>query len=99
MSRDQKLNYKSKQRSEEEKKKLKRRIKIINGQLNGISQMIDDDRYCDDVLLQIASVTNALKSLGNEILKEHMKSCMVDEIKKGNMDVIDDVFKLFGNLK
>lgn len=54
----------TKHRTEEEKKKLERRLKIISGQINGISQMIRDDRYCDDVLLQVASATNALKSLG-----------------------------------
>lgn len=89
----------SKHRTEEEKKDLNRRLKIIAGQVNGISQMIDDDRYCDDVLLQVASVTNALKSLGNEILKSHMKSCMIEDIKSGNLEVIDDVFNLFGKLK
>lgn len=89
----------SKHRTEEEKKDLKRRLKIICGQINGISQMIDDDRYCDDVLLQVSSVTNALKSLGNEILKSHMKTCMVEDIKNGNLDVVDDVVDLFGKLK
>ena len=61
--------------------------------------MIEDDRYCDDVLLQIASTTNALKSLGNEILKSHMKSCMVEDIHKGNLEVIDDIINLFGKIK
>ena len=89
----------SKHRTEEEKKDLNRRLKIIAGQINGIQQMIDDDRYCDDVLFQVASATNALKSLGNEILKSHMKSCMVEDITKGNLEVIDDVFDLFGKLK
>lgn len=89
----------TKHRTEEEKKKLERRLKIISGQINGISQMIRDDRYCDDVLLQVASATNALKSLGSEILKCHMKSCMVQDIKNNNLEVIDDVFKLFGKLK
>lgn len=89
----------SKHRTEEEKKNLKRRLKIISGQISGISQMIDDDRYCDDVLLQVASATNALKSLGNEILKSHMKSCMIEDIEKGNLEVIDDIFNLFGKLK
>ena len=89
----------TKHRTEEEKKDLNRRLKIIAGQVNGIGQMIDDDRYCDDVLLQVASATNALKSLGNEILKSHMKSCMVDDIKNGNMEVIDDILDLFGKIK
>ena len=89
----------TKHRTEEEKKKLERRLKIISGQINGISQMIRDARYCDDVLLQVASATNALKSLGSEILKCHMKSCMVQDIKNNNLEVIDDVFELFGKLK
>ena len=48
----------SKHRTEDEKKNLKRRLKIISGQINGIGQMIDDNRYCDDVLLQVASATD-----------------------------------------
>lgn len=90
---------KSKHRTEEEKKDLTRRLKIISGQISGIQQMIDNDRYCDEVLLQVASATNALKSLGNEILKSHMKSCMVEEISEGNIDAVDDVLVLFGKLK
>lgn len=92
-------SLRTKHRTEVEKKNLKRRLKIIAGQINGIEQMIDTDRYCDDVLLQIASATNALKSLGNEILKGHMKSCMIEDIERGNLEVIDDVFDLFGKLK
>ena len=61
--------------------------------------MIEYDRYCDDVLLQVASATNALKSLSNEILKSHMKSCMVEDIKNDNLKVIDDILNLFGKIK
>ena len=61
--------------------------------------MIEDDRYCDDVLLQVASATNALISLSNEILKSHMKSCMVEDIKNDNLEVIDDILNLFGKIK
>lgn len=61
--------------------------------------MIDDDRYCDDVLLQISSATNALKSLGAEILKNHMETCMIDEINKGNNEVVKDIISLMGKLK
>lgn len=61
--------------------------------------MIEDDRYCDDVLLQVASATNALKSLSNEILKSHMKSCMVEDIKNDNLEVIDDILNLFRKIK
>lgn len=86
-------------RTEEEKKKLTRRLSILAGQINGIQQMIADDRYCDELLIQIASITNALKSLGTEILKSHMKTCMVEDVKNGNLDVVDDVIDLFGTIK
>ena len=88
-----------KHRTEEEKKDLNRRLKIIAGQVNGISQMIEDDRYCDDVLLQVSSAVNALKSLGNEILKSHLKTCVVEDITNGNLEVVDDVIDLFGKIR
>ncbi|MEE0014831.1 MAG: metal-sensitive transcriptional regulator [Bacilli bacterium] len=78
---------------------LVRRLRIISGQISGIEQMIINDRYCDDVLIQISSTTNALKSLGNEILKSHMKTCMVKDIKDEKYEVIDDVLDLFSKLK
>lgn len=88
-----------KHRTPEEKKVLVRRLRIISGQISGIEQMIINDRYCDDVLIQISSTTNALKSLGNEILKSHMKTCMVKDIKDEKYEVIDDVLDLFSKLK
>lgn len=88
-----------KHRTPEEKKVLARRLRIISGQISGIEQMIINDRYCDDVLIQISSTTNALKSLGNEILKSHMKTCMVKDIKDEKYEVIDDVLDLFSKLK
>ncbi len=89
----------SKRRIPEEKKVLVRRLRIISGQISGIEQMIINDWYCDDVLIQILCTTNALKSLGNEILKSHMKTCMVKDIKDGKYEVIDDVLDLFSKLK
>ena len=61
--------------------------------------MVTDDRYCADILMQISSTTNALKSLGNEILKNHMKSCMVEDIQKGNLEVIEEILDLVNKLK
>ena len=90
---------KTKERNEEEKQKLIRRLNIIAGQVNGLQQMVTDDRYCADILMQISSTTNALKSLGNEILKNHMKSCMVEDIQKGNLEVIEEILDLVNKLK
>ena len=94
-----KEKQKTKERTEEEKKKLIRRLNIIAGQVNGLQQMVTDDRYCADILMQISSTTNALKSLGNEILKNHMKSCIVEDNQKGNLEVIEEILDLVNKLK
>ena len=64
-----------------------------------LNQMIEDDRYCGDVLIQIAAVSKSLQSLGNKILEKHLKTCVADEIKAGNIDIIDDVMLLIKKLK
>lgn len=87
-----------KHRGEEDKKKLIRRLNIISGQVNGLKQMIESDRYCDDVLIQIASVNKSLKSLGNEILKNHLETCVVKELKEDKLEVIDEIIDLFGRI-
>ncbi len=89
---------KSKHRNEDEKKNLDRRLKIIAGQINGIAQMVENDRYCGDILIQISSASNALKSLGNEILKNHMKTCVVENIQEGNTEIVDELVDLFAKL-
>ena len=94
-----KNTIRSKHRNEEDKKALTKRLNIIEGQIKGINQMIQDDRYCDDVLVQVAAVISALKSFGNNILNEHIKSCVVDDIKKGNADILDDVMSLIKKLQ
>lgn len=88
----------AKHRTEDEKKKLIRRLNIISGQIGGLKQMIETDRYCDEVLIQISSVNKALKSLGNEILKNHLETCVVKDLKDDKLEVIDDVIDLFGRI-
>lgn len=82
----------------EVKTDLNKRIKRIIGQLNGIDKMIEDDRTCQDILIQIAAANNALKSLGQELLKNHMNTCMKMDILEGKdesiLEVIDLVKKL-----
>ena len=97
--KESKNTLKIKEREEEEKQKLIRRLNIIAGQVSGLQQMVLNDRYCADILVQISSTTNALKSLGSEILKNHMKSCMVKEIQKGNFSTIDEILDLVNRLK
>jgi CsoR family transcriptional regulator, copper-sensing transcriptional repressor len=62
---------------EESRKRLKSRINRIIGQAQGISRMVDEDRYCVDILTQIAAVRSALDTLGVEMLTDHIESCVV----------------------
>ena len=79
-----KMCKKNKHRSCEEKKNIIKRLNVIEGQIRGIKQMVEDDRYCSEVIMQLSASMHSLKSLGNNILTSHMKSCMVDNIKNDN---------------
>lgn len=101
--KEAKCNECSKQRetyrTEDTKKDLTKRLNIIEGQIRGIKQMIVDDRYCNDVLIQIAAVNKALESLGNNILENHLKTCVITNIQKGNLDIIEEVMQLIKKLQ
>ena len=86
-------------RTEEEKKNINRGLNIIEGQIKGIKQMIDDDRYCDDILTQLLAVNKALESLENNILENHIKTCITKELKVGNDDIIQEVMSLVKRLR
>lgn len=86
-------------RTQEQKKSLTKRLNIIEGQIRGINQMINDDRYCDDVLIQISAVKKSLESLANNILECHLKGCVTNDVQKGNVEIIDEVMKLIKKLQ
>jgi len=86
---------KSTKRSSEEKKKILNRIHKLEGQMRGIAKMVEDDRYCDDILIQLSAVDKSIKSLANFILEDHMYSCVLKELEKGNEEMIDEVIQLF----
>lgn len=86
-------------RSEKELKLLQNRLNRIIGQLNGVNRMLEENRYCGDVLTQIAAIESALQSFGYEVLKSHMESCVVEEIQTGNTEVIAETVDLIKKLK
>lgn len=81
-------------RSNDIKDSSLRRLKLIIGQVNGIYKMVDDDRDCEDILIQISAIRSALKNLGEEILFDHMKHCMINDIKNNKLESIDEVVDL-----
>ncbi len=86
-------------RDGEEKKQLTKRLNIIEGQIRGIKQMIEDDRYCDDVLTQMLAVNKALESLENVILEKHLERCITKQIKEGNTEVTEEIMNLFKKMR
>ena len=86
-------------RDEEMTKNLKTRINRIIGQLNGVNKMLDDNRYCHDILIQIAAVESALKEVGFIILQDHMMTCVSDDIKNNDYQSLIDALEITKKLK
>ena len=95
----QACHHKKTPRSEAELRNLKNRLNRISGQLAGIGRMLDDNRYCGDILTQVAAVESALQSFGYIILKEHMETCVVEEVQNGNTQIVEEAFELMRKLK
>ncbi|RMH24251.1 MAG: metal-sensitive transcriptional regulator [Planctomycetota bacterium] len=70
----------------EDRAKNLARLKRIEGQVRGIAQMVEQDRYCVDVLTQIAAVQSAMRSVGKELLRHHLKHCVADAAKLGQTE-------------
>lgn len=88
------IRHKSTPRSEETRKDLERRLNRAIGQLNGVKDMIADNRYCGDVLTQLAAATSAVRRVSEIVLREHMRTCVIEQVQEGNEEVIDEVMDL-----
>ena len=82
-------------RSPEEKKLIINRLNRISGQINGITKMIENDAYCNDVLIQLSAVKNSVKSLSSFILENHLYMCVARDLENGDLDTIDELISLF----
>lgn len=84
--------------TDEEKHKLTKRLNIVEGQVRGIKQMIDSDRKCEDILIQIVSIDKSLKSFGQNVLRSYVDYCINEKIKNGNLDTLNDLFEMYGRI-
>lgn len=79
---------------------LTKRLRRIEGQVRGIQRMVDDHRYCADILVQIASVQEALRGVGKVLLKNHLSHCATDAIRSGDPEeaerVVAELVELMG---
>lgn len=89
---------KKKERSGTERGKLINRLNRISGQISGIKKMVENSAYCTDILVQVAAVNAALNSFNKELLGEHIRTCVADNIRNGNEEVIDELVKTLQKL-
>ena len=82
---------KKKQRDPEEKRKLINRLSRIEGQIRGLKGMVEKDDYCADILTQAAAANAALNAFSRELLSNHMHSCVVNDIRDGRDETIDEL--------
>ena len=82
-------------RSTNDKKLIINRLNRISGQINGITKMIDNDAYCNDVLIQLSAAQNSIKSLSTHILENHLYTCVARDLENGELETIDELISLF----
>ena len=83
--------HKTKVRSEEEVRSLMNRLSRVEGQIRGIRGMLEKDAYCADILIQTAAVNAAINAFGRELLASHMRSCVVQDIRDGKDETIEEL--------
>jgi DNA-binding FrmR family transcriptional regulator len=78
-------------RDDELKQTLLSRMKRIEGQVKGVTRMIEQDVYCDNVLHQVSAIRAALDALGKLVLEDHLRGCLVERIQAGETEVVDEL--------
>ena len=81
----------TKERSEEEYRRLLHRLSRIEGQVRGIKGMLERDAYCIDILTQSAAVSAAMNAFNRELLTSHIRSCVAEDIRQGKDETIDEL--------
>ena len=87
-----------KERSEEEVRCLVNRLKRIEGQIRGIRGMVENGAYCPDILTQSAAVSAAMNGFNRELLSSHIKTCVVEDIRRGDTETVDELARLLQKL-
>ena len=73
---------------------LLKRLNKISGQINGVTQMIKNNRYCGDILIQISAIEAALKEVGYIIYKDHMMTCVSNDIKNDDFSSLEEAIRI-----
>ena len=84
-------SHKKKERTAEEYKKLIHRLNRIEGQIRGIRGMVENDAYCTDILIQVSAVNAALNAFNKELLANHIRTCVMDDIRNGKDEIVEEL--------
>jgi DNA-binding FrmR family transcriptional regulator len=79
-----------------DKKKSINRLNRIEGQIRGLKKMIEDDKYCIDIISQTSSARSALKGLEDSLLEQHLSTCVISQIKNGKeKKAVEEIIKVY----
>ena len=87
-----------KHREDDEYKDLIHRLNRMEGQIRGIRSMVEDERYCVDILTQVSAVKSALDAFSRVLLNNHIKSCVVEDIQSGREEAVDELCQVIQKL-
>ncbi len=85
-------------RCNEEKEKMVTRLKKIEGQVRGIEKMVENDRYCIDIINQVSAIEASLRSFSRSLLERHIKTCVQTDALSGNTEKLDELCAMLKNL-
>lgn len=86
--------HKATERSAEFQSELQKRLNRAIGQLNGVKNMIEDNRYCGDVLIQLSAAESAVHTVSEMLLRDHLETCVTERVREGDAEVIDEAMQL-----
>ena len=89
---------KKKMRTEDERRKLTNRLRRIEGQVRGVTSMVENDAYCIDILTQISAISSALSSFSKELLEAHIRSCVKEDVRSGGNEKIDELITVISRM-
>ena len=87
-----------KKRGEEEYKSLMNRVKRIQGQVRGVQSMLENDAYCPDIMVQVSAINSALNSFNKELMANHIKSCVAEDVRNGNDAKMEELIAVLQKL-
>ncbi len=90
--------HKTKERDENERAALTKRLNRIEGQIRGINGMVERDAYCADILMQVAAANAALHAFSKELLAQHIKTCVAEDIRNGKDETVDELVMVLQRL-